>query len=464
MDRQQWQARLATFGQDHLLDFADELSQEQWQQLEKQLADIDFAQLEKLSQAKQEMVDWAAIAARAEPPQAVELGQAHPELTREAAREAGESALRGGRLAVIIVAGGQGTRLGFDQPKGLFPIGPLSQRTLFQMHCDRLRAVMERYGVSIPLYVMTSPATDAATREYFADNDRCGLAADQLRIFCQGTMPAVDATTGKVLLSAKDSVALSPDGHGGVVAALAKNGCLAEAAAAGIEQFFYAQVDNPLAELCDPELIGYHLLARSQLTTQVVRKRFPQEKVGNVVTVDGKTQIIEYSDLPEAVAERKNADGTLKLWAGNIAIHVIDRSFLESVVDDVDGLPFHRAHKKVPFIDSAGESVAPESPNATKFERFVFDLLPLAAHAFVVEGDAARIFAPVKNADGAEFDTPSTSRQALLDLHRQWLQAAGAQVDEGVRVEIHPRWALDAEQAAAKVADGTHFSVDTYLT
>ena len=383
--------KLAKYGQEHLLAFESELNDQQRTQLYQQLAQIDFDVLKGLTNNQDQAIDWEQMAMRAEPPPAVRLNRQHSEFTSGDAMKAGEEAIRAGRVGAILVAGGQGTRLGFDQPKGLFPIGPLSHRTLFQMHCDRLLAVMRRYGVSIPLFVMTSPATDAETRQYFAEHERCGLAEDQLVIFCQGTMPAVDERSGKVLMSSKSSVALSPDGHGGLIPALDRNGLLAQAKQLGIDLFYYAQVDNPLAQWCDPELLGYHLLASSQLTTQVVKKRFAKEKVGNVVMVDGKVQIIEYSDLPDAAAEQVDAEGELKLWAGNIAVHVFDRPFLESVVASADGLPFHRARKPVPHIDSSGKLVEPKAPNAIKFERFVFDLLPLAERAFVVEGDSAEV-------------------------------------------------------------------------
>jgi UDP-N-acetylglucosamine/UDP-N-acetylgalactosamine diphosphorylase len=457
------QEKLAKYGQDHLLAFAGELDDQQRTQLYQQLEQIDFSQLKRLTDNQDQAVDWAELAMRAEPPPAVRLDREHADFSSADAVEAGERAIRSGRVGAILVAGGQGTRLGFDHPKGLFPIGPLSGRTLFQMHCDRLLAVGKRFGCAIPLFVMTSPATDAETRQYFAEHERCGLAPDQLVIFCQGTMPAVDAQTGKVLLSSKSSVALSPDGHGGLVSALDRGGSLAQAKERGIDLFYYAQVDNPLAQWCDPELIGYHLLSSSQLTTQVVKKRFATEKVGNVVMVDGKVQIIEYSDLPEAAAEQVDAAGQLKLWAGNIAIHVFDRSFLESVVASAEGLPFHRARKPVPHLDQSGELVEPKAPNAIKFERFVFDLLPLAERAFVVEGDSAQVFAPVKNADGGPVDTPADSKAALLKLHRSWLEDAGAKVDEGVSVEIHPAWALDAADVKAKISSGLHFEADTFL-
>lgn len=454
---------LAQYGQEHLLQFEATLSSDQREQLLQQLSNIDFQQLKRLIANQEAAVNWSDLASRAEPPPAVRLDRQHALCTPIQALAAGEQALRAGRVAMILVAGGQGTRLGFDQPKGMFPIGPISQRTLFQMHCDHLLAVMKRYQVSIPLFVMTSPATDAETRQYFALHERCGLSEDQLVIFCQGTMPAIDANSGKVLMSSTSSLALSPDGHGGLVAALDANGCLQLARERGVDLFYYAQVDNPLAKLCEAELIGYHLLSTSQMTTQVVQKRFAKEKVGNVVSVDGKVQIIEYSDLPAAVAEQTGTDGQLKLWAGNIAVHVFDRDFLESVVASVEGLPFHRALKPVPHLDETGQLVEPVGANAIKFERFVFDLLPLAERAFVVEGEAAQVFAPVKNANGAAVDTPASSQAALLKLHRQWLLSAGAILPPDVRIEIHPNWGLDAEQVKQKLEPGFEFVADTYL-
>jgi UDP-N-acetylglucosamine/UDP-N-acetylgalactosamine diphosphorylase len=447
----------------HCLQFFDELSEAQQLRLLEQIQQIDWPELETLIAANDDQTDWASMAKLAEPPPAMTLENSDVPWTREQAIQEGGQALRSGKVAAILVAGGQGTRLGFDRPKGLFPIGPLSGRTLFQMHCDRLLAVSQRYGVSIPLLVMTSPATDEETRQYFQQEQHCGLAESQLHIFCQGTMPAVNAKNGKALLESKDSLALSPDGHGGLVAALQRSGALELAKKNGIEYFYYAQVDNPLAGLCDPELIGHHLLSRSQLTTQVVKKRFAKEKVGNVVSIDGKVQIIEYSDLPDEVAELKTADGSLKLWAGNIAIHVFDRSFLQRVVDGGVGLPFHRALKKVAFIDETGSRFEPSEPNAVKFERFVFDLLPMADRAFVVEGAADEVFAPVKNADGAATDTPEQSKTALMDLHRRWIEAAGSTVEPGVGVEISPLWALDAEEVARKLSQPIRFSADTFL-
>ncbi len=217
-----------------------------------------------------------------------------------------------------------------------------------------------------------------------------------------------------------------------------------------------------MVPICDPMLVGYHLLSDAQITTQVVKKRFATEKVGNVVSVDGRTRIIEYSDLPQDAAELTNPDGTLKLWAGNIAVHLFERRFLESMQNMASALPFHRAFKSVPYVDEKGNLHKPSQPNAFKFERFIFDLLPMAEKSLVVEGDAAEVFAPVKNADGAATDTPSATKKAISDLHKKWLRAGGATVSEEAIVEIHPSWALDADETKAK-ASGMVISHNTYL-
>ncbi len=462
MTSAQWHELLRDYQQEHLIAHWKSLTPNQQTTLAAQISEIDFGRLAALWQGEEDAPDWVAMANRAEPPHAIRLGERPSGFSRNDAISAGEEALSKNRVALILAAGGQGTRLGFEHPKGMYRIGPLSSRTLFEMLIDRLRAIMRKYHAIVPLYVMTSPATDAATRMFFSEFDRFGLGEDQLRIFCQGTMPAVDATTGKVLMSSPHEIALSPNGHGGLLSALTKNGCLEDAADRNIHSFYYCQIDNPLVPICDPEFIGSHLLSQSQITTQVVKKRFATEKVGNVVSVDGRTRIIEYSDLPQDVSEKTNPDGSLKLWAGNIAVHAFDRRFLENMQSQSNALPFHRAFKAVPFIDEKGHLHKPSEPNAFKFERFIFDLLPMAERSLVIEGDASEVFAPVKNADGAATDTPSATKKALSDLHKKWLRAAGAEVADEAIVEIHPSWALDACEVKAKAA-GMSIKSNTYL-
>jgi UDP-N-acetylglucosamine/UDP-N-acetylgalactosamine diphosphorylase len=461
-------AQLLPANQQHLMQFWDVLEPSQQTDLFAQLQEIDFALIENEFQAAaaadSHKTDWAALATRAQPPQAIRLAAADTNpFSEDQALLAGEQALRSGKIAMVLVAGGQGTRLGFPHPKGMFPIGPVSQRTLFQVLIDLLRARAARYQQSIPLFIMTSPATHQETVAFLEQHQRFGLAADDLHIFCQGTMPAVDATSGEILLTEKHEIALSPDGHGGLVAALAKSGAMGQMQSRGIEQVFYAQIDNPLVQVCDPVLIGYHLLSQSELTTQVVQKAFPLERVGNVVSIDGRVQIIEYSDLPPSAAEQTNADGSTKLWAGNIAVHLFDMRFLQRVIASPKSIPFHLARKKVPFVDQQGRKIEPEQPNAIKFEKFIFDLLPQAERAIVVEGDKAEVFAPVKNAAGEATDTAAIAQQAIINLHSRWLQQAGAEVAQGVPVEISPLLALDAAELKQRISPDLKISQPTFL-
>ncbi len=450
-------------GQSHLLQFWDELTDAGRRQLADQIRRIDFSEIEQLYGKRDESGDVEELASRAKEPRSYNLEDPDNAISPEKATEAGRAALRRGNLAALVVAGGQGTRLGFAHPKGMYPIGPVSEATLFQIHAEKVRALSEQFGRKVPLCVMTSPATHEETVSFLEENDRFGLAADDLLVFCQGTMPAVSLEDGKVLLAEKDSIALSPDGHGGTLAALSGSGILDQLSERGIEQLFYFQVDNPLVDIGSPEFYGYHLLTESELTSQVVAKQSPKEKVGNVVEVDGRLQVIEYSDLPDEVAHRRREDGSLEIWAGSIAVHVFDVAFLKRKAADADSLPFHLARKKVPYVTDSGEKVSPREPNAIKFERFIFDLLPSAENAIVVQVDPTEHFAPLKNATGSEKDSPEMVKAQLGEFFRRWLQRAGIEVADDVPVEVSPLFARDREQFARKVEPGRVVEKPTYF-
>jgi UDP-N-acetylglucosamine/UDP-N-acetylgalactosamine diphosphorylase len=446
-------AQLAPYGQEHLLRFWDELDERGQARLAGQIAAIDFAQIARLFRQEGATHDWAALARRAEPPAAMRWAErgGGGRFSAEQARRRGEQALAAGEIGVLLTAGGQGSRLGFDLPKGMYPIGPLSGASLLEIHLQKAQAVARRYGVTIPVSMMNSPVTDEEQSAFLAKHDRFGLSADDLVIFCQGTMPAVDAETGKLLLAEKGSLFLSPDGHGGTVAALAASGAIEKMRRRGVRHLFYLQVDNPLAPICDAEFIGYHLLAESELTSMAVAKLSPRDKLGNFVTIDGRQQVIEYSDFPDDVADQLASDGSLRFWAGSIAVHMFSLAFLERALALGDALPFHIARKVVPYVDEAGRHVEPSQPNALKFERFIFDLLPHARNALVVEYPEAEVFAPLKNAPGAERDTAEYVQRMMMDQHRRWLRAAGTRVADDVPVEICPLWALDAAGVAARI-------------
>lgn len=454
---------LCEHGQSHVLRFWDTLEPGEQASLAQQVRSLDLDLIDRLYRARAEVADRGELVDRISVPSAFRWGHGDERISAETARSVGQAALRAGTVGVVVVAGGQGTRLGFPHPKGKYPIGPVSQATLFQILIEKVRAVSARYEVSLPIYLMTSPATHEETASFMEQQQWYGLAPSDLRVFCQGVMPAVDANTGQVVLASRSAIALSPDGHGGMLAALDQNGILAEMRQRGIEFLFYVQIDNPLVPIADAEIIGYHLLSASDATSLVIRKRDAHEKVGNVVRVDGKLEVIEYSDLPNQLAELHNTDGSLKLWAGSIAVHVFSGAFLEYVASGQAELPFHYAHKQVPFVDAHGQVVEPSSANAIKFERFIFDLLPIARRAVIVEVDRQSVFAPVKNAPGAAHDSPDTVKQQMSDVYRSWLQAAGCPVADGAIVEISPLFANNATELKSKLTPGFEVTGDTYL-
>lgn len=349
--------------------------------------------------------------------------------------EQGEAVIRNGELGVITVAGGQGTRLGWSGPKGTFPATPVTGKSLFQVIAEQLVFASQKYGVTIPWYIMTSRENDEVTRSFLLDNNCFGLKRTDIFIFTQGEIPAVDAN-GKMLLANKNEVAMNPDGHGGVVAAMNKSGALAEMVSRGVKHLSYVQVDNPLAHVIDPNFIGLHVSKESsaEATSKCVAKTSPEERVGVFCKVNGKTTIVEYSDLPQDKASETDKDGNLVFNGGSIAMHLLSTKFLQRIADN---LPWHKQHKKVPHLSlSSGQVVEPEEPNAYKFERFVFDVLPLAKNSLVVQTNREEEFAPIKNAIGV--DSPESSQLLQRERAARWLAYRGIEVPESAIVEISP--------------------------
>ena len=458
------QARLSDHGQSHLLQWWDHLEDAARGRLLAQLETIDFPLIAQLFRAGDDSSSASADrAARATPPvQLVSQPQtpADHELWQRATAR-GEELLREGVVGAILVAGGQGSRLGFDKPKGMFPIGPVSQRSLFQVFCEQLLARGRKAGAVIPYFVMTSDATHDDTVAFFREHHFFGLKSTDVYFFRQGKLPSVDDKTGQILLADKDEIALSPDGHGGLIKALRSAGLLDLMRDRGLETLYYHQVDNPTAIVCDPAFLGLHELHQSDMSTKVVNKVSAEEKMGVLVSVAGQTQIIEYSDMPVARTREVEADGTLRFRAGNTAMHVVRRGYLQELVDQGRDLPYHRAHKPVSYLHHTGERIEPDpsSKNAYKFEQFIFDVLPMAKTALVVEADRAAEFNPVKNQSGA--DSPETSRAAICRLNREWLRSTGAIVADDARIEISPLITLSENGIAGQlptsrtIADGT---------
>ena len=453
-------ARYQAAGQSHLWAGYEQLSDAEQLEFEQQLQSFPIEELQRLWQAQAQGSPAAAgeslgeRAARAQSPAQLVCAPQTPEeeAAWQAARDAGLEALRAGRVAALVVAGGQGTRLGFEHPKGMFPIGPVTGHSLFQFFCEQILARSREAGAVIPYYVMTSAATHAATVAFFAEHHNFGLPEDSVKFFQQGNMPAMDAATGQLLLQGPGEFALSPDGHGGLLAALQQAGLLQEMRERGIDLLYYHQVDNPLARLAEPEFLGWHLLQNSEVSTKVVRKTGPSEKMGLVCAVDGQTQIIEYSDLPREAAERLTPTGELDLWAGNTAMHVFSRIFLERMASEPGALPWHVARKIVPYWNATEGDVTPAEPNAIKFERFMFDVLPRASVALVVETDRATEFNPVKNAEGV--NSPLDVQQSLQAQWTSWANQIAYPIPPHTGLEVNPLFALNAEQFEQRIRAG----------
>jgi len=449
------QQSLADAEQSQVLRFYDELSDAGKDQLLTQVETTDWPEVKRLVQSHVLKHPEAHIPEHIEPaPYYAKEPREKDKGKYKEAKALGEDLIRLGKVAAFVVAGGQGTRLGFDGPKGTYPATSIRQATLFQLFAEQIAKAQQKYKAVVPWYVMTSTVNHEQTVAYFEANDYFGLDQGNVKIFSQGMMPAICAKMGKVLLSGKDSLALSPNGHGGSLKALYTSGALEDMKSRGVEHLSYFQVDNPNVKCVDPLFIGLHAMDESQMSSKMLEKAYPKEKLGNFCVVDGRVTVIEYSDLPDALAEARLPDGELKFRCGSIAIHAITVKFIESLNTEDEGfsLPYHRADKKVPFVDDKGELTKPDSVNAVKLETFVFDAVPLCETSVIYETDRVEEFAPIKNADAeGAVDCPATSMQLQSERAARWLRAKGVDVvkdDDGwvdAQIELRPVTAVDPE-------------------
>ncbi|HTF87898.1 MAG TPA: UTP--glucose-1-phosphate uridylyltransferase [Planctomycetota bacterium] len=455
-------ARFERAGQGHVFaDFAS-LGEEARARFVEQLAAVDLdlvaCQAALLGQPAESHSGVAL-----EPPELFPLERdARQAAQAEEARQAGEGLLAAGKVGFLLVAGGQASRLGYDGPKGAFGIGPVSGRSLFEIHARRLLAVRARFSVRVPWYVMTSPANHDATRSFFEGHRYFGLEPRDIRFFAQAMIPTM-GPAGKILRAGPGELFQAPNGHGGVLLALEQSGSLRDARERGIEHFSYFQVDNPLARPGDALFLGLHALEGAGMSSKVVAKRDAGEKVGVIGTIGERLGCIEYSDLPKDLREARDAPGKLRFRAGNIAIHMLRRDFVEGLTRGGLQLPWHLAKKKM-LVWEQGELV---QRDGIKFEAFVFDALGESPRSVTLEVDRALEFSPVKNARGE--DSAETARADLCRLHASWVRSAGLEpppLDEsGVHpVEIDPLIAEDAAGFRARphhpiVTERGHFYV-----
>jgi UDP-N-acetylglucosamine/UDP-N-acetylgalactosamine diphosphorylase len=446
------QRRFELAGQGHVFRFFATLDPAAQGRFLSQLAEVDLDEIRRLHAqasdpgkkpgAKEAPLDLASI----EPAPYVPTQFADAPRYRAV----GEDLIRDGRVAAFVVAGGQGTRLGWRGPKGTYPSTVITGKPLFRVFAEQILAANRKYGVTIPWYVMTSPLNDA--------DNWFGLEERNVFLFPQGTMPSI-THEGKLLLEDRDMLAVNPDGHGGALRALKASGAIEDMGARGITQLSYFQVDNPLVRVVDPLFLGLHARhpdSSGEMSSKMVPKRDAGEKVGvfcrEKTTHGSRTRVLEYSDLPAAVAQATDPDGRLRFRAGSIAIHILSLAFIDRLTRDPErfGLPFHRAVKKVPHIDlESGAKVEPSQPNAVKFEAFIFDALAECRSSLVVETTRTEEFAPIKNATGD--DSPATSHQLQSDRAGAWLAACGVTVPRrpdgsvNAKIEVSPFTALDAD-------------------
>ena len=419
-------------GQQELAAHLETLSGDARKLLERDIASQDWEELKALYVEKSAASKADNVSADLKP---MPFRIAEDDLKYNYWKEIGEMLLGKGKVAAFLVAGGQGSRLGFDGPKGMFDIGLPSHKSLFQLQAERLQNLSAQVGHPIPWCIMTSPLNHEATVNFFTEHNFFGMDRDNIRFFEQGTICALTAD-GKAVLDG-DRLALVPDGNGGCFRALAQSGSLAWLVEKGVQYVFLYSVDNALCRICDPAFIG--ALADNGMAasaSKVVHKANAQERVGIFAFQNNKPGVVEYSDLPEEYRDMTNPDGTLVFDGGNLAIHLFKVSGLRKL--QTSKLPWHTARKTVCGIE-----------NCFKFEQFLFDAFPQLGSMLPFGVIREEEFSPVKNADGT--DSPKTARTMIGKLHREWLVKAHVEVKPGKLYEVSPTISYAGENLSRRL-------------
>lgn len=369
------------------------------EKLVKQLEELDWSVLEYIHGKEQKRGTFAPLGA-------MEL----PEIEQKKAqfKEVGLEAIRAGKVGAILLAGGQGTRLGFDKAKGMFNIGETKELYIFEQLVRNLQKVTGEAGCFVPLYVMTSEKNDAQTREFFAEHDFFGYDRNYVKFFVQAMAPACDFD-GNFLIEAEDSLAMSPNGNGGWFESLMRAGLDADIKEKGVEWLNVFAVDNVLQQIADPVFVGATILSQCVSGAKVVRKAEPHERVGALCLEDGRPSIIEYYELTDEMAEATNENGSL-LYGFGVILNYLFR--VDKLMEcQSKKLPLHVVEKKVPYVDLEGNTVKPTEPNAYKFETLILDMIYMMDDCLSFEVEREKEFAPVKNATGV--DSVDTARALL---------------------------------------------------
>jgi len=407
MNVESLRARLAEYGQEHLLTFWDQLDEDAQRKLYGELDDLDLAEVTEYFQRTIATLNEATekLDDRMEPLTADQCGSIFKvsDGEREDYQQRTFRAVSDGKLAILLLAGGQGTRLGVSYPKGMYDVGLPSGKTLFQLQAERIlslqRLAEKATGKKgrVVWYIMTSASTVKPTTDFFVNNNYFGLNSTDVVVFQQGTLPCF-TFEGKIILGNKGELARAPDGNGGLYRALRKDGIIDDMEKRGVEYVQLFCVDNILVRVGDPLFVGYCISKGAECANKTVAKSAPNESVGITCKVDGHYQVVEYSEITARVAEARDADGSLTYSAANLCIHYFTRAFLRRVVDEHERqLVHHVAKKKIPTLDLAtGEPVKPSAPNGIKMEKFVFDVFRFADNFVVWECAREEEFAPLK--------------------------------------------------------------------
>jgi len=460
--------KVFSYKQEHVFRWWNDLSVNDRKNLLNHLRTLDFALLQGLIEKHIKGSTFTnPNTTILEPPETIPIPNNDSQKARaKEAKEIGEKALRTGKVAVVTVAGGLGTRLGADRPKGTLPISPIMGKSIFQLHAEKIQAVMKKYETVLPWHIMTSINNDEMTRNFFEENSYFGLNTDNVSFFIQGELPVIDLQ-GKLLMDSKSSIVKSPNGHGGTLSALKESNILSSMNESGIKYIFYHQVDNILIKIADPVYLGYHISEEAKMSPKVVQKTDPEEKVGIVGIRDGHLDTIEYSELSNEEKHALNPDGTLKFGMGSPAIYLLDVDFVGKINESHFALPYHKAVKKVPCIDGGGCEMNPTENNAAKFEMFIFDALKHAEESIVMEVVREDEFSPVKNAEGK--DSPDSAKQSMINMFGRWLAEAGIEIPtDGAgnvagAIEVNPLYALDSEELKEKIDSKVVFNGELNL-
>lgn len=400
---------LEKYGQEQLLNSFNSLTDEKKHQLLDEILTTDFKQMQELYETTKEEIDFRNI--KLEPISYVTKEKLTKE-EQEKYTNIGEETIKKGKLAVVTMAGGQGTRLGHNGPKGTFDIGLETHKSIFELLIEPIKEANEKYKITIPWYIMTSDANNQETMEFFEKNNYFGYKKSEIKFFIQGKLPMID-TKGKILLDEDGMIKQAADGHGGVFEAMRKNGILYDMKEKGIEWVYIGGVDNVLSKMVDPVLTGLAISQKTAMAGKSVVKASPQEKVGVFCKKDGKPSVIEYSEISKELAEARDEKGELLYGESHILCNQFNLSVLEKISQNK--LPYHVAFKKASYLDENGKIVKPTEPNAYKFEAFLFDAFSTVEDMSILRVKREEEFAPVKNAEGT--DSPETARTLYKAYH-----------------------------------------------